>query len=157
MHVTNAVTADQDRVQAFFGAPETGPFVMVNLFKFKPRAKYADGSEPDLSGAEAYARYGAAVQRLIARAGGRIVHGRAVTGLMLGDVESSGQCRPGGIPIPRRVPGDGHLARISRHRTSPHGGPGRTAEHPHPARRRSVTSGTAAGRPTPPSPPRLTS
>jgi uncharacterized protein (DUF1330 family) len=87
MRVTNAVIADQDRVQAFFGAPETGPFVMVNLLKFNPRAEYPDGSEPDLSGAEAYGRYAAAVQKLIARAGGRVVYGGVVTGLMLGDVE----------------------------------------------------------------------
>ena len=87
MYVTNAVIADQGRAEAFFAEPDTGPFVMVNLLKFKPRAEYADGSEPDLSGAEAYARYGAAVQKLIAKAGGRIVYGGAVTGLMLGDVE----------------------------------------------------------------------
>jgi hypothetical protein len=58
---------------------------MINLLKFKPHATYADGSEPELTGREAYARYGAAVQAC-RRVGGRQVYAGAVTGLMIGEV-----------------------------------------------------------------------
>jgi hypothetical protein len=43
--VTNAVIAGETQLAAFFGAPEDGPFVMVNLLKFKPQAEYPDGSD----------------------------------------------------------------------------------------------------------------
>jgi uncharacterized protein (DUF1330 family) len=71
----------------FFGAPEDGPFVMVNLLKFKARAEYEDGSDAHLTGEQAYARYGAAVSRLVEGVGGRIRYSGAVTGLLLGEVE----------------------------------------------------------------------
>lgn len=87
MNVRNAVFPDPDQFAAFFGAPEDGPFVMVNLLKFKPKAEYADGSEPDLSGAEAYMRYGQAVARLVETLGGRIHYSGKVTGLMIGAVD----------------------------------------------------------------------
>ena len=35
MNVENAVYPGPEQLQAFFGAPEDGPFVMVNLLKFK--------------------------------------------------------------------------------------------------------------------------
>jgi uncharacterized protein (DUF1330 family) len=87
MKVENAVFPGQEQAVAFFGATEDGPFVMVNLLKFKPKAEYADGSDAHLSGAEAYARYGEAVARLVAGLGGRIRYSGRVSGLMLGEVE----------------------------------------------------------------------
>lgn len=54
----------------------TGPIVMVNLLKFRPRAQY-EASQPEakesLSGAEAYQRYGAVAQRCVGEVGGSIV------------------------------------------------------------------------------------
>ena len=87
MNVENEVMPTQARAMAFFGSPEDGPFVMVNLLKFHEKAQYADGSEPDLSGREAYARYGDAVAELVRGLGGRIHYSGAVTGLLLGEVE----------------------------------------------------------------------
>ncbi len=87
MNVQNAVMPPMKQAMDFFGAPEDGPFVMVNLLKFKTRAEYEDGSDADLTGAEAYARYGAAVSRLVEALGGRIRYSGAVTGLMIGEVE----------------------------------------------------------------------
>jgi uncharacterized protein (DUF1330 family) len=87
MDVKNAVYPAPPQFQDFFGAPEDGPFVMVNLLKFKPKAEYADGSEPDLSGREAYGRYADAVSRMVEGLGGRIRFSGAVTGLMIGEVE----------------------------------------------------------------------
>ncbi|MGA0599624.1 DUF1330 domain-containing protein [Caulobacter sp. KR2-114] len=87
MDVKNAVYPLPQQFQDFFGAPEDGPFVMVNLLKFKDKAEYADGSEPELSGREAYLRYGAEVARLVEGLGGKIWFTGAVTGLMIGEVE----------------------------------------------------------------------
>lgn len=87
MNVENAVFPQPEQAAAFFGGAEDGPFVMVNLLKFKPRAEYADGSDPHLTGAEAYARYGEEVRKLVEGLGGRIRYSGHVTGLLLGEVE----------------------------------------------------------------------
>jgi len=87
MDVKNAVYPDPAQIKDFFGAPEDGPFVMVNLLKFKVKAEYPDGAEPELSGREAYDRYGAEVSKLVIALGGKIRYSGAVTGLMLGEVE----------------------------------------------------------------------
>ncbi len=87
MNVTNAVFPGPEQMAAFFGGPDDGPFVMVNLLKFKEKATYPDGSEPDLSGREAYGRYGAAVQACIESVGGKSVFAGAVTELMIGEVD----------------------------------------------------------------------
>ena len=89
MEVVNQTTPTPDAVQAFFfgaGVADHGPMVMVNLLKFKPFAQYADGSEPDLSGAAAYLRYGAGVQACLAAVGGRSIYAGPVTGIILGEV-----------------------------------------------------------------------
>jgi uncharacterized protein (DUF1330 family) len=87
MKVTNSIFPTPDQFQDFFGATEDGPFVMVNLLKFKDRAEYADGADAHLTGREAYARYGAVVTGLIEALGGRIRYSGAVTGLLLGEVD----------------------------------------------------------------------
>jgi uncharacterized protein (DUF1330 family) len=86
MEVKNAVYPAPEQAAAFFGGVEDGPFIMVNLLKFREKAAYADGSDPHLSGREAYERYGVAVAKLIADLGGRIHYLGAVTGLMIGEV-----------------------------------------------------------------------
>lgn len=87
MDVKNAVFPEPAQFADFFGAPEDGPFVMVNLLKFKARAEYPDGSDAQLTGAQAYMRYGAEVARMVAARGGRIHYSGRVTGLMIGQVE----------------------------------------------------------------------
>jgi uncharacterized protein (DUF1330 family) len=87
MRVANGVEVDPDRAAAFFDTPEDGPFVMVNLLKFREHAQYADGSDAHLSGAEAFMRYGEAAHKLVLAAGGRPVDGGGVTGLIVGEVE----------------------------------------------------------------------
>lgn len=87
MNVVNQVMPTPERAMAFFGGEEDGPFVMVNLLKFKPRAEYPDGSDSHLTGAEAYARYGEVVRRLVEGLGGKVRYSGRVTGLMLGEVE----------------------------------------------------------------------
>jgi len=87
MKVENAVMPSPAQAMDFFGSPEDGPFVMVNLLKFKPRAEYADGADAHLTGEEAYMRYGEEVRKLVEGLGGRIRYQGRVTGLLLGDVE----------------------------------------------------------------------
>jgi uncharacterized protein (DUF1330 family) len=87
MKVENAVYPGPEQAIAFFGLPEDGPFVMVNLLKFKEKAEYPDGSDAHLSGRQAYERYGAEVAKLIAAVGGRIQYAGTVSGILLGEVE----------------------------------------------------------------------
>jgi uncharacterized protein (DUF1330 family) len=87
MKVENAVFPQPEQAMAFFGGAEDGPFVMVNLLKFKARAEYPDGADAHLTGAEAYARYGREVRRLVEGLGGKIRYSGDVTGLLLGEVE----------------------------------------------------------------------
>lgn len=87
MRVENAVFPGTEQITSFFGGPENGPFVMVNLLKFKETAEYADGSDADLSGANAYARYGKAIQACLAAVDGKQIYAGPVTGLMIGEVE----------------------------------------------------------------------
>ncbi len=87
MKVTNQVHPSPEQAKAFFGGEEDGPMCMVNLLKFKDRATYADGSEPELSGRDAYLRYGAGVQACLAAVGGKARFTGFVTDLMLGEAE----------------------------------------------------------------------
>jgi uncharacterized protein (DUF1330 family) len=87
MRVENAVFPGKEQITSFFGGPENGPFVMVNLLKFNETAEYADGSDADLSGAKAYARYGKGIQACLAAVDGKQIYAGPVTGLMIGEVE----------------------------------------------------------------------
>ena len=87
MEVTNAVVPDPAAAAEFFAGPEDGPFVMVNLLRFKANAEYPDGRDAHLTGREAYDRYATVVRSLIEGLGGRMVYAGAVTGLLLGEIE----------------------------------------------------------------------
>lgn len=87
MNVKNQLLPSQEQAKSFFGGKEDGPFSMVNLLKFKEKADYADGSESELTGREAYLRYGAGVQACLAAVGGKARFSGMVTELMLGDVD----------------------------------------------------------------------
>lgn len=71
MKVENQLHPSPEQAMAFFSAPEDGPFVMINLLKFKDKAEYADGTDADLSGRDAYLRYGMAMRAEIEKVGGR--------------------------------------------------------------------------------------
>ena len=87
MNVENQVMPSPQQAMAFFGGTEDGPFVMVNLPKFKSKAEYEDGSPSDLTGAEAYAIYGEGVRKLVEGLGGKVRYSGDVTGLLLGEVD----------------------------------------------------------------------
>lgn len=88
MQITNELAPSSPEQLAQFAEPgPDGPIYMVNLLKFKERAEYADGRETDLTGAQAYAIYGAAVVALVAEHGGRPVFAGDVNWLMLGQAD----------------------------------------------------------------------
>lgn len=65
------------------GAPNQ-PVVMLNLLRFKARA---DAPDEGLSGAEAYARYGAAMRKLVESHGGKILWSGRVDSMVIADVD----------------------------------------------------------------------
>jgi len=87
MDVTNAVYPPGEQFVEFFAVEEDGPFVMVNLLKFKERADYGEGSTDEPTGREAYERYGAEVTKLVEAGGGRLAFSGHVSGILLGEVE----------------------------------------------------------------------
>jgi uncharacterized protein (DUF1330 family) len=88
MQVENRVHPDSEQIAALQQAGPDGPIVMVNLLKFRETARYADGREPEISGREAYLRYGREVEKLLRSFGGRVLFVGDVTFLTLGRVES---------------------------------------------------------------------
>ncbi len=87
MRVLNELMPRSEVAQAFFGDAEHGPMVMVNLLKFRDKAEYPDGRNPEMTGKEAYLVYGAAVMKCLEMVGGKGLFSADVSGLLLGDVE----------------------------------------------------------------------
>ena len=87
MKVENSVKPNEQQMKGFLEGDDDTPIHMVNLLKFKEKAEYEDGRETNLTGAEAYAIYGAEVQAHLAKVGGKGVFGGQVSRLMLGEVE----------------------------------------------------------------------
>ena len=87
MEVVNKVAPTEEQMKGFLEPGREGPIYMLNLLKFKETAKYADGRETDLSGAEAYAIYGQEVIQHLQKVGGAPMFSAGVERLMLGEVE----------------------------------------------------------------------
>ncbi|MEM6808442.1 MAG: DUF1330 domain-containing protein [Pseudomonadota bacterium] len=62
----------RDQFNAFKDLPRDTPILMLNLIRYREVADYGDGSG-DVSGAEAYRRYGKESGPIFARVGGSIV------------------------------------------------------------------------------------
>ncbi len=81
MEVTNRLFPTTDEQKRSFGEPgPDGPVVMVNLFKFRDRARYPDGSDSELTGGAAFGRYYEVMERPIFDHGGRANNCSAVDG-----------------------------------------------------------------------------
>lgn len=85
MKVENQVQPEADQIHEFVATE--GPVCMVNLLKFREKAAYADGRDPDLSGREAYMRYGNEMRKLVEGSGGRFIFSSEVRGALLGRIE----------------------------------------------------------------------
>jgi len=87
MNVENKLNPSEEQIKGFFEPGADGPIYMVNLLKYREKAEYEDGRETDLTGAEAYALYGAAVSKILVSLGGGGMFNAPVKRLMLGEVE----------------------------------------------------------------------
>lgn len=65
------VDPERSQFEAFKFLPRDEPIMMLNLLRFREKAKYEDGLE--VSGAEAYASYGRESAPVFQRVGGEIV------------------------------------------------------------------------------------
>ncbi len=64
--------------------PEATPVVMMNLLRFKAAADYPDGAAEPCPGAEAYGRYGLAVEPQIEASGGSVLWRGSQAGMLIG-------------------------------------------------------------------------
>ena len=87
MKYENSIYPNKEQMKGFTEGDHGKPISMVNMLKFKEKAEYLDGRETDLTGAEAYAIYGAAVTKLVKELGGEMVFAGVVERLALGEVE----------------------------------------------------------------------
>ena len=87
MKVTNAMQPNADQIREWLDGKDDTPIVMVNLLKFKEKADYPDGRDADLSGREAYMRYGQAMGQLVAENGGRMILSGRTNMTLIGEVE----------------------------------------------------------------------
>jgi uncharacterized protein (DUF1330 family) len=84
-------TAEQiGSLQAIAGSDADGPLVMLNLNTYRDRAAYQGdppgGASPDVSGREAYERYGETALAVLNRVGGEILwHANATLTVIGGD------------------------------------------------------------------------
>ena len=85
MSYKNEVTPRPESVQKFLATE--GPVMMLNLLRFKEKAGYPDGRDPELSGEEAYRRYAVEMRKLVEASGGRFVLTASVQGILLGEVD----------------------------------------------------------------------
>ena len=61
-----------------FALGDDGPFLAVNLLKFKEKAEYEDGRLTTLSGQEAYSIYANEVQNHLAKVGAKVKQGEII-------------------------------------------------------------------------------
>jgi uncharacterized protein (DUF1330 family) len=74
----------QAQFKTLLAGPPDQPVVMLNLLRFKPRA---DAPDAGLSGAEAYARYGAEMRKIVESHGGKILWSGRVDSMVIADVD----------------------------------------------------------------------
>ncbi len=72
--MTTHIDPTEAQLAAFAGTDLTTPIVMLNLNRYRERARYDDpGPDDDLSGSEAYRRYGEVALRAMAEVGAQIL------------------------------------------------------------------------------------
>lgn len=89
MKVENAVRPTDEQMKGFVEDNHGKSISMVNLLKFKDKAEYPEDHElhgKDMTGAEAFAIYGAGVSKIVMGLGGEMLFSGEVARLMLGEV-----------------------------------------------------------------------
>lgn len=86
MNVENAVYPKREQLEALVANAGDGPIVMLNLLKFRDKAVYKDGRASDLSGRDAYMKYGEQMAPFVIARGGKMHFSAAVGTLVIGEV-----------------------------------------------------------------------
>jgi uncharacterized protein (DUF1330 family) len=87
-----SIVPQPEQIEALMRRGPEGPLVMVNLLKYRERAQYAaDRAEAkeNLSGREAYQRYGMAALQHVTALGGRVVWGGQQKLVLIGDTDAN--------------------------------------------------------------------
>jgi uncharacterized protein (DUF1330 family) len=79
-----SIEPTMEQFERLTATPDDGPVIMLNLLRFKERA---DGIDKGVSGAEAYGRYGMAVQEHLERVGGRVLLAMSPEQSVIGPLE----------------------------------------------------------------------
>ena len=80
------MTPTREQSELLAGLPADRAVVMINLLRFKQRADGLDAAD-GITGAQAYARYGAEATKFLARAGGRVLWSGAAQESVIGPHE----------------------------------------------------------------------
>ena len=86
MKVENAVYPTNEGIQALTKDSSTTKIAMLNLLKFRKKALYKDGRADDITGREAYMRYGIPMTAIVEREGGRILFSARIAGAVIGEI-----------------------------------------------------------------------
>lgn len=87
MDVLNQLYPSESQLDRLKLSPDSGEIHLLNLFKFRKKAEYADGRETNLTGREAYDLYGYSMAKVLEKYGAEVVFYSEITGLILGQVE----------------------------------------------------------------------
>ncbi|MFM2642189.1 DUF1330 domain-containing protein [Vibrio chagasii] len=87
MDVLNQLYPSHEQMERLTSVSNTGEIHLLNLFKFREKAEYADGRATDLTGREAYNLYGQPMLKVLEKYGAEVVFYSEVTGLIVGHVE----------------------------------------------------------------------
>jgi len=87
MHIKNGLYPTLQQREMLASDDDTRPLQLVNLFKFKEKAIYADGRETSLTGQEAYNLYGQPMLAVLKEYGAEVVFFSEVTGLVIGELD----------------------------------------------------------------------
>ncbi len=114
-----AIYPNKEQIEELMRGPADQPVVMINLLKFKERA--GDG-EGDVSGQEAYGRYGAKMREFVESHGGRFIWAGRIDSMVIGE-EDPGFHVAALVEYPSRakfleIAGSDHVRKIGEHRTA---------------------------------------
>ncbi len=86
MIVTNALIPNGEQISALAADDRPEPITMLNLLKFRAKAAYPDGRDPELSGRDAYQRYADRMVPYVESRGARVVFMGDIRALVVGEV-----------------------------------------------------------------------
>ena len=81
--INNILQPTGDQMRAFRDRASGKPIYMLNLLKFKDKAVYEDGRETNLTGEEAYRRYGEGFRKVMEPKGARVIYSGQIKGWLI--------------------------------------------------------------------------